>query len=452
MKTKIYKNLVAKIEMVFVATVFSVAINHNINAQSVDSLLDKLVQKGILTVNEANELKEESDKDFRSAYAAKTGLSEWVNSFKIGGDIRGRYEGFYGDNPAFVQRDRFRYRARILFQAQMLNNFEAGLRLTSGEPVGSFGGDPISGNTTFRDNAAKKFLYVDLAYFKWNAINSGDWQLATTIGKMENPFAFSDMVFDGDWTPEGFGLSLQYKPMEKHALKLNAGVFVLDELSVSTQDPMMSGVQLLWSAKWNEKIDSTLGIGFLSINNDDKLNDNTEIPNVNRGNYRAGGLTRYGFNPIIANGSLSYKLDKFPYYSGAFPITVWGEYVNNPAAPSSADNYGWSAGVTFGKASKRNTYELSYTYKWLGANAWWEEVVDSDFGAYYAGTSLSNPSGTGYYSGTNIKGHIVKFGYSPTDFLALSAKVFFTDLIDQPVVANPKSGMTRLQIDMSLKF
>jgi hypothetical protein len=96
-----------------------------------------------------NELKEESDKDFKIAFAAKTGLADWVNSFRITGDIRGRYEGFYGDNSNFIERNRSRYRARIAFIASMLNIFEAGLRLTSGEPVGGFGGDPISGNSFF---------------------------------------------------------------------------------------------------------------------------------------------------------------------------------------------------------------------------------------------------------------------------------------------------------------
>jgi ribosomal protein S20 len=452
MKTKIYKNLVKKINIAFATAVFSVAINFNTQAQSVDSLLDKLVQKGILTVNEANELRQQSDQDFKNAFAAKTGLSEWVNSFKISGDVRGRYEGFYGDNDAFVQRDRFRYRARLMFQAMMLNNFEAGLRLTSSEAVGNFGGDPISGNTTFKGNASKKFLYIDLAYLKWNAINSGDWKLSTTVGKMENPFSYSDMVFDPDYTPEGFGLNLEYALSMNHKLKLNAGVFALDELSASTQDPYLAGAQLMWSAKWNDKIDSTLGFGLLSINNDEKLNDQKNIPDVNRGNYRNSGLSIYGFNPFIINGSVSYKLDKAPLYSGAFPVTLWGEYMNNPAAPSSADNYAWSVGLTLGKAGKKRTYELGYTYKWLGANSWFEEVVDSDFGAYYAGTSPSNPSGTGYFAGTNVKGHIIRFVYSPTDFLSLSAKLFLTELIDEPLTINRDSGMARFQVDMSLKF
>lgn len=46
------------------------------HAQSADALIDKLVEKGILTVKEANELREESDKGFTAAHSVKTGLPE----------------------------------------------------------------------------------------------------------------------------------------------------------------------------------------------------------------------------------------------------------------------------------------------------------------------------------------------------------------------------------------
>ena len=47
-------------------------------AQSVDSLLNKLVEKGVLTGQEAKVLREEADKDFAKAHRAKTGTPEWI--------------------------------------------------------------------------------------------------------------------------------------------------------------------------------------------------------------------------------------------------------------------------------------------------------------------------------------------------------------------------------------
>src|ERR1041385_549232 len=66
-------------------------------AQSADAIIDKLVEKGILTVKEANELREESDKGFNSAYAVKSGMSDWVSALKFNGDVRARYESFSSD-------------------------------------------------------------------------------------------------------------------------------------------------------------------------------------------------------------------------------------------------------------------------------------------------------------------------------------------------------------------
>src|SRR6187455_343937 len=67
-------------------------------AQSADALIDKLVDKGILSVKEANELREQADKNFNQAYSVKSGMPEWVSALKINGDLRGRYESFFSDS------------------------------------------------------------------------------------------------------------------------------------------------------------------------------------------------------------------------------------------------------------------------------------------------------------------------------------------------------------------
>ena len=177
--------------------------------QTADALIDKLVEKGILNVKEANQLREETDKGFNQAYSVKSGMPDWVTSFKINGDFRGRYESFTYDNNA-TERDRFRYRARLGFTAVMQENFEVGLRLASGDldsgiPTG--GVDPISTNQTLQNNASKKGVFLDLAYAKWSPLNTRDWSGSLTFGKMENPFVFpSTMMFDRDYTPEGGAL------------------------------------------------------------------------------------------------------------------------------------------------------------------------------------------------------------------------------------------------------
>ena len=104
------------------------------HGQSADALLDKLVEKGVLSAKEAKDLKHEADGNFTKAYQAKSGLPEWVSSLKINGDLRLRYDGTYSDGDVAADRGRFRYRLRPGFTAVLKDHFEVGFRLTSGEP------------------------------------------------------------------------------------------------------------------------------------------------------------------------------------------------------------------------------------------------------------------------------------------------------------------------------
>src|ERR1043166_9299092 len=52
-------------------------------AQSADALLDKLVEKGVLSTKEAKELREQADHNFTTAYQVKSGMPDWVTAFKI---------------------------------------------------------------------------------------------------------------------------------------------------------------------------------------------------------------------------------------------------------------------------------------------------------------------------------------------------------------------------------
>ena len=61
-------------------------------------------------------------------------------------------------------------------------------------------------------------IYIDQAYGRWYALQGPDWTGALTVGKMENPLVFDDMVFDADYTPEGAAIQLGYTPRRHHRL------------------------------------------------------------------------------------------------------------------------------------------------------------------------------------------------------------------------------------------
>src|SRR6266540_613673 len=77
-----------KIKWTMAGTVASAAFCANAAAQSSDALLDKLVQKGILSAQEAKDLREDAKKDFDKSYRRQTSMPDWVTSLRFTGDFR----------------------------------------------------------------------------------------------------------------------------------------------------------------------------------------------------------------------------------------------------------------------------------------------------------------------------------------------------------------------------
>lgn len=416
---------------------------------SADAIINKLVEKGILSSKEAGELRADAAKESARGAGAKIGFGEWVNGVKINGDLRGRYEGFYADNPAAVDRNRFQYRLRAGVTFELKDQFEAGFRLAS---EGDTAGNPISSNQTFDNNASKKGVAIDLAYGKWHAIRGDQWTLSLGMGKLENPIAVTPLVIDPDYTPEGFSQQLAYHPNKNHTLKLNLGQFALEELAPTSNDSYLFGSQVLWDAKWGSHWQTALGGTFLGISGRENLSHSTGILNINEGNTHVGNLSagapQHDFNPIVLDGAVTYVLDSFPTYPGHFPIRLAGSYLNNPSAPS--ENEGYSAKLTFGKAGKKKQWEMSYEFRELQADAIWEELPESDFSAFNQSPQATGAK-TGFIAGTNIRGHIFRLGYSPFDALTLNVSYWVTENIQKSPTGSD-SDLGRLQMDAIWKF
>ncbi|MEY2408637.1 MAG: hypothetical protein QOF48_1307 [Verrucomicrobiota bacterium] len=438
-----------------VTALTALAFPGNASAQSSDALLNKLVDKGVLTSKEAEDLRKETQRDAGKETAkmqpSKIGLPDWVTALKFNGDFRGRYEGNYYDSPDAVTRDRLRYRVRLGMVATLQDHFEIGVRLASGDAASGFStGNPLSASSTFQDNGSRKGIYLDLAYAKWTALHSADVTGSLTFGKMENPFAFTHNVFDPDYNPEGAAAQVAWKLSENQTLRGIAAGFVLDEVVPGTHDPYLLGAQVLWDAKWGKHLQTTLGGGSLWINSEQSLT-NGAVPNINRGNTRTGptGVLAENFNPLIADASVTYTLDSFPGYKGAFPIRGFGEYLNNVAIDS--NNEAYLAGITFGKAAKKGTWEFTYQYRNLDGNSWYEEFPDDDFGGFYHAGPPSSATGAGFGPGTNVRGHYLKAVYALYDSLTLGVTYYRGQLINE-VPNGSKSTANHLLVDLIWKF
>lgn len=407
-------------------------------AQSADALIDKLVDKGILTVDEAQSLRDEADKDFTRTFASKTGMPEWVTAFKINGDLRARYEGFYqhsntGPGAFTEDRHRLRYRARLGFTASMTDQFEVGLRLASGDGAGG-NSDPLSTNTTFDNNGSKKAVNIDLAYAKWTP---RPW-VSIEAGKMNNAFWMTEMVFDGDYTPEGAQEKFTYILNDTHTFGFTSGQFVIDENYSGTgaaqnNDTFLFVNQVDWAAKWSPHVSSRLAVGLMNFMNQ---RNNTVASGNGTGVNTALSSAVPNITPLVVRGEFTYTLESFPFFPGAFPITPMAEYANNVTHDGGGDD-AFNVGVAFGSSKVKKGWQVSYNYKDIGAYAVWAGLNDSDFGVRGSG-------------GTDVRGHVIKASYKPYEPIVVNVTYIITE--KATLAAPAKEGQDRLQFDLVWAF
>ena len=425
----------------------------NVWAQTSDALLDTLIRKGVLTEAEAKAIQADAAKE--GPRTPKLESKADSKQFKFSGDFRLRYDGIY-DSLGVVDRNRLRYRLRAGLTYTFHDDWEIGMRLATGDA----GSNPLSANQSFGGNGSKKGVTIDTAYVKWSRAINDDFSLKFTGGKMNTPFVFTEMLFDHDYTPEGFAQQFVYKLNPDHALKLTVGEFVLNELPGSSQDPYLGVAQLRFDSQWNPRWKTSIGVAALAIAGKNSLPTPPApagvptIPDITKGNARtAAGLLVHNYNPFVIDGAITYMLGQMPLYPGAFPITLSGEYMNNPAAAHSPNGHqAYNIALTLGKAGQRGQWDVSYRWKRLEGDAWYEELVDDDFGAVYRTASLNNGvASLSYGGGTNVRGQILRASYSPLDALTLSVTYFLTDLV-HPSPMGAASGAQRILVDAMWKF
>ena len=440
---------------------------------SSDALIDTLEKKGLLTPREATELKEQTYKDTRDMFpGTKIVIGSWLDELKISGDVRVRYEEFFnqkvvrtdqqipgsaGSYASIENRIRLRYRLRLGFDATA-GDFKGGVKLASGENQGAANGngDPISTNTTFDNTASHKPIYIDRAYLSYNP----SWfdQMTVTGGKMENPFFYSPMVFDADLSPEGFAQQYVYAVNDKLQFFFTASQWAIEEAARGTgqqasgigQDVYMFGEQA--GIDW-KIVDKKLGLKTaVALYSFDGLNNSPiTLPMAGNAQFAAPGSAvanlRDSINAINFNTQI-----KLGYLGENLPVTVYGDYVYNMASSNTGSdgmNDGWFVGLKLGEAKKQGQWELAYYYESLGANAFLDAIVDSDFG----------------YGGTNNEGHIIRASYAVTDFLTLNLSFWVVENLDNFVQNAPnvpggavinggdqRHSTNRIQVDANMKF
>lgn len=140
-------------------------------------------------------------------------VAKQLGSLTFGGDLRFRYESFYGQQNALASSDdhaalgnplstrqRLRLRARFGVKGKISEEFEWGLRLATG----GFG-DVISTNQTLTDFFTRKNFSLDQAYITYKPKQLSGFRLQA--GKFETPWAHTELTWDNDIMTEGLNES-----------------------------------------------------------------------------------------------------------------------------------------------------------------------------------------------------------------------------------------------------
>jgi len=187
-------------------------------AESSDPLLDLLIQKGILSADEAKKVRAEAE-EIRSNNPPAVALpeSKWkiskaIKNIELFGDLRLRYENRQAaaPNDDQIRMDRLRYAVRLGLRGEVLDDFYYGVRLDTAanprSPWVTFG--TSASGTPFQGPFGKSTAGIDVGqvFIGWHGLS---W-LDIEAGKMPNPIYTTPMIWDGDLNPEGLAERLKY--------------------------------------------------------------------------------------------------------------------------------------------------------------------------------------------------------------------------------------------------
>jgi hypothetical protein len=376
-------------------------------------------------------------------------------TLRIRGDLRVRYSSTFYAAPEAPARDQLYGQMHLAFIGTPSERLEAGVRLSAGDLNTGFSGSPLAAQFASADNGARKYAFIDQLYLRWKPDLGAAATGAITLGKYDNPFYVSSrLLFDSDVMPEGATEEVTLPLSPRDRLSLVAGQYVLDDIPGSARDPMMFAARARWEAQWNREWSSVLGVSQLSITHAGLLTA-ANVANNNRGNTRtSAGVLTAGFRPWVLEATLTRSLDRMAGYSGRFPISAGVDWLRNPGAAT--QNEAWSGGMVFGKAGKAGQWEIGYRYLRIEPDAWYEEMLDGDNGAYYRMVPVgwnADASTTGAHGGgSNIRSHAIRTSYSPEDYLLFSANYFINELVRRPAGNPADTGARRVQVEGTVRF
>jgi polyhydroxyalkanoate synthesis regulator phasin len=427
--------------------------NTPVMAGEVDILINKLVDKGILSRSDAEELLTEMQKEgerekweiravagetareeVKEAQGKTVELPEWVEKTKLSGDLRLRYQGERRENSDGTDgthRGRGRFRLRTGIDSKINPKWQVGFGIASGSD------DPVSTNQTFSDTFQSPDLRIDYAYAQYQPFES----LKAIIGKMKNPlWRPKDLIWDKDARPDGIAAPFHGKFSDTLEFFGTPAFFILDEIKTSTKDPVMWVIQGGLNWKFSDKAYFKFAPAYYAMDNmkgnsfTHSQGTNTVIEDDEGNQYFV-----FDYNAIVVDAEIGFNLsDPIPY------LGFFGTYVQSnaddqlrPTPTGDDENQGWLLGVKFGdkKVKDFRQWQVKYNYRELERDAWVDFLPDSDF----------------YGGRTNAQGHEIELVYGLHKNVTMGVDYYNAEQINFPAGESERT-QDLIQLDLVLKW
>ncbi|MBI4422567.1 MAG: putative porin [Elusimicrobia bacterium] len=376
-----------------------------------------------------------------------------LQQVRLKGDLRLRHESIIRKGPAGAavapnnasDRGRARYRLRVGVEFELPEDVVAAVRLGAG------GGEQTSNNQTFDNLGSQKGIFVDEAYARWSPRVGENTVLRLGGGKTPNWLwrtESADLIWDGDFDPEGFQESVEWLSPLGVSVFVNALQMVADEDAGTYRNQFLFSQQAGFETRL--PFESRLRTAFAYHKWSDENHSNFAQVAFGDGNRRAtlGGsagtlVNRFGVGEWTSE--LSGWVRRIPVRG---QLTLARNLRARSDLPGPRARDGYQVGVIIGRAKLRGQMEFGAFKKYSQTDVTVADLADSDFGD----------------GGTNRRGGIFWLAYALRDWAGVKAKYFVTDVIDKDNLGTAPAGLAgfslgpgdkpvnRLQLDFQISF
>ncbi len=217
-------------------------------------------------------------------------LESAVGHIKFSGDLRLRFEPFFGGGAANATtpdaRYRERYRLRFNVASAITNDFAVGFSVASGDL-----GDPVSTNSTETGFFTRKPIAIDKAFGIYNPHYFKP--LTLTVGKFGYTWQRTELTWDNDLNPEGASAAVGWdwkSGLLNHFAVVAYGTPIFE--SGGGPDTFMEGGQVQAGLTLLPKVKLSADVAYYDFHNADTIAQNqTQSPSNGFGTQ---GITNAG--------------------------------------------------------------------------------------------------------------------------------------------------------------